>query len=98
MRLTHKEHQAIKESFKEVFKRGKIYLFGSRADDSKRGGDIDLYIELEDSLDTKEILDKKVEFKIKLYQKIGEQKIDIVFAKDKSSSFEKEILKTRIEL
>ena len=98
MRLTKKEQQAIKESFKEVFKDGRIYLFGSRVDDSKRGGDIDLYIELDEKLDIKTLLDKKIEFKLKLYDKIGEQKIDIVFAKDKNCSFEKEILKNRVEL
>nr|MBL0721603.1 nucleotidyltransferase domain-containing protein [Sulfurovaceae bacterium] len=45
MRLMTQEKNAIIESFQEVFKSGKIYLFGSRVDDSKKGGDIDLYIQ-----------------------------------------------------
>ncbi len=44
MRLTDNDKRAIKETFFEIFEDGKIYLFGSRADDTKRGGDIDLYI------------------------------------------------------
>ncbi len=44
MRLTDNDKRAIKEAFFEIFEDGKIYLFGSRADDTKRGGDIDLYI------------------------------------------------------
>ncbi|MEA2018665.1 MAG: nucleotidyltransferase domain-containing protein, partial [Campylobacterota bacterium] len=55
MRLTHKEIKAITSSFKEIFKSGKIYLFGSRVDDSKKGGDIDLYIQS----DNKDNLTKK---------------------------------------
>ncbi len=98
MRLTKQERQAIKETFIDVFNSGKIYLFGSRVDDSKKGGDIDLYIELDGSLDAKTLLDKKIEFKLKLYNKIGEQKIDIVFAKDKCSRFEQEIIQTRVKL
>ena len=44
MRLTEHEIKMIKKAFKESFHDGKIYLFGSRVDNTKRGGDIDLYI------------------------------------------------------
>lgn len=44
MRLTNSEIEAIKKAFLKTFEDGKIYLFGSRADDTKKGGDIDLYI------------------------------------------------------
>jgi predicted nucleotidyltransferase len=46
MRLTQNEKDSIKKTFLEVFGEGEIYLFGSRVDDSKRGGDIDLFIRL----------------------------------------------------
>jgi len=98
MRLTSKEINAIIKAFLDSFDGGQIYLFGSRVDDTKRGGDIDLYIELPTKLTIKEMLDTKSKFKLKLYDMIGEQKIDIVISKDKNSSFEQEILKTRIEL
>ena len=45
-RLTPEEIEAIIETAKEVFENDvKVWLFGSRIDLAKRGGDIDLYIE-----------------------------------------------------
>ncbi|MEA3316013.1 MAG: nucleotidyltransferase domain-containing protein [Campylobacterota bacterium] len=86
IRLTTKEINSIKDVFFDIFKNGSIYLFGSRVDDTKRGGDIDLYILLSNKLSYKEILNKKTKFKIKLYELIGEQKIDIVISEDKNRS------------
>ena len=78
MRLTKQEIEAIQSTFKEVFKKGDIYLFGSRVDDTKRGGDIDLYI----ISDVKENLTAlKIDFLVSLKQKIGEQKIDVVMSR-----------------
>ena len=98
MRLTQQEIKAIKKTFKEVFKEGNIYLFGSRVDDTKRGGDIDLYVDTPLRLNTRESLEKKSKFRLKLYELIGEQKIDIVVSKDKDRSIEKEILKSGVLL
>jgi|GEM_PF-143163 len=53
-----------------------LWLVGSRADDTKRGGDIDLYIQTHLSGENAYI--KRREFVIDLWDKIGEQKIDIV--------------------
>ena len=69
MRLTKKEIDAITSTFKEIFEDGKIYLFGSRVDDSKKGGDIDLYIQIENK---NNILEKKLNFLVNLKRKIGE--------------------------
>ena len=78
MRLTLKQHQAIKKYFLEVFKEGQIFLFGSRVDDDRKGGDIDLYIRTEDRED---LVRKKIDFLVRLKHEIGNQKIDIVFDK-----------------
>jgi uncharacterized protein len=75
MRLGPREQTAIAEVFIDVFLHGKIYLFGSRLDAHKQGGDIDLYLELDD---TNDLMRKKIDFLVKLKQKIGEQKIDLV--------------------
>jgi len=98
MRLTKQEITSIRKAFIEVFKDGKIYLFGSRADDSKRGGDIDLYVDLNYQLKTKEMMEKKSKFRLKLYEMIGEQKIDVIVAKDKNRLIEQEALKTGVDL
>lgn len=44
MRLAEYEKTSIRKSFEEFFEEGHIYLFGSRVDDTKRGGDIDLLL------------------------------------------------------
>lgn len=42
MRLDENEKKALKHALKDF--RGEVYLFGSRTDDSKRGGDIDILL------------------------------------------------------
>ena len=96
MRLTQFEISAIKKSFSETFVDGKIYLFGSRVDDNKRGGDIDLYLCPMVKKDNSNKL--KISFLVKLQSIIGEQKIDVIIAKDKNRLIEQEALATGIEL
>lgn len=95
MRLTSKEIGSIKNVFVEVFKEGSIYLFGSRVDDMQKGGDIDLYIV---SKSSENLLDKKIDFLIKLKQKIGDQSIDVIISKDKNRLIEQEALQKGIRL
>jgi predicted nucleotidyltransferase len=48
MRLTAHEVEAIKAAAREVFGPSAVVrVFGSRADDAKRGGDLDLYVEVD---------------------------------------------------
>ena len=94
MRLNPFEIKSIKNTFNSVFNTGKIYLFGSRIDDTKKGGDIDLYIITKDSNKVR----KKIDFLRILKNKIGEQKIDLVISYDNSTSIEQEALKNSILL
>lgn len=76
MRLTAKEVVDIKQVAKDCFGTGtKVFLFGSRTDNNKKGGDIDLYIE---TFAKENLFDKKVKMLRMLYERLGEQKIDIV--------------------
>lgn len=76
MRLKEEEILKIKENAKIFFDDdAKLYLFGSRVDDNKKGGDIDLYIEI---MIKDKIVERKIKLLGKLQQLLGEQKIDIV--------------------
>ncbi len=76
MRLTDYQINAIIQNAKIVFGQNcKIYLFGSRVDDTKHGGDIDLFIECSETCNT---FSNEIEFVCKLQNMIGQQKIDVV--------------------
>ncbi len=84
-RLTPFEIESIKDLFKIFFaKEDHLWIFGSRMDPKKNGGDIDLYIETSIS-DVREINKAKISFLTELYYKIGEQKIDVVVHRISSS-------------
>lgn len=77
MRLTEDQVNIIKESVIKVFGvKSKVYLFGSRIDDSKKGGDIDLYVQADFS--SEEMFYRKIDLLTELQSKLGERKIDII--------------------
>ena len=96
VRLSDEEIRAIKETAREVFgENTKVYLFGSRADPNRKGGDIDLYIVPEDKSN---LFDKELQFLTKLKIKLGDQKIDVVIHEDEKRPIEREARRTGIEL
>lgn len=95
MRLTAFEVNAIKQTAQEVFGLdAEVFLFGSRVDDEKKGGDIDLYINANTGNDFKH----KIKFLVSLEQKIGEQKVDVILAVDKNRLIEQQAINTGILL
>jgi len=53
MRITPTQHQTIKKIVTEIAgKKASVILFGSRIDDNKRGGDVDLLVELPNVVDS----------------------------------------------
>lgn len=77
MRVTPEQQEAIRAAVVRAFgPDSEVWVFGSRADDSARGGDLDLYIEAEG--DPSEILDRELTLYAELQRDLGEQRIDIV--------------------
>ena len=95
MRLSPNYQEIIKKYFVEFFGTGEIYLFGSRVDDSKKGGDRDLYFVLKEHSN---LFEKKLKFLSRVKRELGEQKIDIVFNTDNSRLIEKEAIQWGIKL
>ena len=95
MRLSSGYQETIKKYFYEFFKNGEIYLFGSRVDDSKKGGDIDLYLVVREHTD---LFEKKLKFLSRVKRELGEQKIDIVFNTDSRRLIEQEAIQWGIKL
>lgn len=79
MRLTQSQVEIIKAVTSEVWgEQTMVYLFGSRTEDFKKGGDIDLYIHLKEDWEPKQIMLQKAKFLSKLEILLGEQKIDLL--------------------
>ena len=78
MRLTQEQIAAIRLSVNEVFGLGaRVWLFGSRVDDRRRGGDIDLLVRPA-ATHSMPLLASKVRFLNRLEGRIGERKVDVV--------------------
>ena len=81
MRLTKSEVLAIEAAAKAVLPSGaRVLLFGSRTDDARRGGDIDLLVEPPTPVDASRAADLSTRLAARLYRLIGERRIDIVVA------------------
>lgn len=93
MRLTRQEINAIKEVVLSLDPAAQIRLFGSRAIPHAKGGDIDLLIfsEVLTQEDTRRI-------RYQLWEKIGEQKIDLIIASDANQPFVRIALKESVKL
>ena len=77
MRLTEETKNTIIESVRWYFSQmGKIILFGSRVDDSKRGGDIDILVQT--AVYSTVVFEKKLRTVAALQLKLGEQRIDLL--------------------
>ena len=76
MRLSKREIEVILQVAEDIYGTDvKVYLFGSRVDDSRRGGDIDLLVRTTSA--KKGILDR-VRMASRIKSLIGDQKIDII--------------------
>jgi predicted nucleotidyltransferase len=53
MRINSTELKAVRSIIGALDPAGRLYLYGSRADDTRKGGDIDLYLEASHPIDLK---------------------------------------------
>jgi predicted nucleotidyltransferase len=78
MRLSQFEIEAITTLVPKYFgTNARVSLFGSRIDDQKRGGDIDLFVK--NTNEHQLTMEAKINFLVDLKSLIGDQKIDLVF-------------------
>ena len=77
MRLDAQELTAIRSAARRAFGPGAVVrLFGSRVDDARKGGDIDLHVEVEAGLDE---CRARAHSHISELPRIEQQRIDLVF-------------------
>ena len=97
MRIKEEQKQIIRNLADNIYgKNSEVWLFGSRVDDNKKGGDIDLFVETKENKNLKD----KLKFLVELKKKIGDQKIDLIIKTPKSNNYEivTEIKNTGIRL
>jgi predicted nucleotidyltransferase len=73
MRLSASEITAIREEIGSIDSKAEVYLYGSRVDDSARGGDIDLLV-ISDTLGFREVL----RLRQRILDRIGWQQLDLL--------------------
>ncbi len=73
MRPEPRQREAIVETIRAYDLDPTVYLFGSRVDDGARRGDIDLLV-ISQRLTREQLIDAKLD----LYDRLGEQKIDLL--------------------
>ena len=94
MRLTPDQADAIRQRIRsQMGQQSRIWLFGSRVDDSAKGGDIDLLV-----LSKKIKLMDKLDILAQLHQRLGARKIDIAIYPDTTRPFPRLVIQTGVPL
>ncbi len=73
MRLSQAQRNLLKNEVQLLDSSARVFLFGSRTDDNKTGGDIDLLV-FSNTLNSKKLRPVKWHF----YERFGEQKLDVL--------------------
>ncbi len=82
MRISEQERKILVKAARDLDPEARVWLFGSRTDDSKRGGDIDVAV-LSDKIGRSE----KIRMRRAILDEIGEQHLDIILSKDGTDPF-----------
>ena len=81
MRLLKQEREVIREAVAEFDSEAEVYLFGSRVDDTKKGGDIDILV-ISDKIDDHSLFLIEEE----IFKQIEAQKIDFVISREEQNN------------
>ena len=73
MRLTASEITAIREEIWRLDPSAEVYLYGSRVDDTERGGDVDLLV-ISETLGFRDVM----RLRARILDRIGWQQLDLV--------------------
>jgi len=87
VRLKDWEINVIKKVIKSFDKNAKIYIYGSRTDLKKRGGDIDILV-----ISKNIPLERQLKLKAKLIKFLGDRKIDLLVVKNKNETIFTELI------
>lgn len=95
MRISNEMKEYFSEEAERLIPGARVYLFGSRVHDQKRGGDIDIMILAGRRLELEELSRIRVGF----WKKFGEQKIDLVsYTFDENDLFKELIMEQAVEI
>ena len=97
MRLSPRMKNIILQCAFNSFGDVNVYLFGSRTDDTLRGGDIDIAVDTPE-LGVEEFRKKKAKFQAALLRRNFDIKVDIVLYQHKDALLFNEIKQTGVKL
>lgn len=84
MRLTNQQVAFIKKATRDLFGNdAKVWLFGSRVDDTRRGGDVDLLVEAGEGVKNPTLLGAKLSAKVS--RQMHGRRVDVVIESPETS-------------
>ncbi len=95
MRISDNLKKYLAQEVRKIEPTARVYLFGSRVYDHKKGGDIDILVLAERKLGFEELSVVRVGF----WKKFGEQKLDIMsYSFDDRDPFKELIMEHAVEI
>jgi predicted nucleotidyltransferase len=93
MRISGAEKEILVNSIRQVDREARIWLFGSRVDDTKKGGDIDIAV-----LSPNIRLSERMLIRRSIVDCLGEQRIDMLVSADGTEPFFRLAIETGVQL
>lgn len=95
MRIKKEKTDFLKHEVVSILPDSRVFLFGSRANNNLKGGDIDIMVLGERQLTNQE----KRNIRVAFYKKFGEQKIDIIsFVHGETSLFKDLVIQDAVKI